>query len=42
MHCAACGLSTAAKDRGYEPDDVIDVFRSVGISCKACVDKRNT
>ena len=32
----ACGVQTAARDRGYNEDDVRRAFSEVGVSCDSC------
>jgi len=36
MHCGACGVETAAEDRGYRKSDVTAAFSVVGVSCGKC------
>ena len=36
MHCGACGVETAAANRGYSKADVTAAFDVVGISCAKC------
>ena len=34
--CGACGVESAAKDRGYNPNDIRAAFSVVGVSCSRC------
>ncbi|XP_067931751.1 virulence metalloprotease-like isoform X1 [Watersipora subatra] len=36
MHCGACGVESAAADRGYNVHDVTAAFQVVGVSCGKC------
>ena len=36
MHCGACGVETAASDRGYSKADVTTAFSVVGVNCALC------
>ena len=36
MHCGACGVETAASDRGYSKADVTAAFSVVGVNCALC------
>lgn len=36
MDCGACGVETAAVDRNYTRQNVIDAFCKVGVDCGKC------
>ena len=36
FHCGACGVETAAEDKGYNKSDVTAAFKVVGVACNKC------
>ena len=38
MHCGACGVESAAEERGYTVADVTNAFKEVGVECTSCED----
>ena len=36
MHCGACSVESAAKDRGLSKSAVSDAFKAVGVFCGQC------